>query len=145
MGSGLSALGRSRQRELRFSSRDRSAITALLVDVVLMATANILIFSVWYWIVDSPGMKEIPRVDEPWEFLFPSAQAPFRTMNPGFRVTAIRRVCRGGRGKVERPERAKFNSEVVSCRFSGPLNCGQRGERNRDGFRNPRRTALHGY
>ena len=54
-------------------------------------------------------------------------------------------LCRGGRGKVERPERAKFNSEVVSCRFSRPLNCGQRGERYRDGFRNPRRTALHGY
>jgi hypothetical protein len=47
------------------------AVNALLVDVVLMATANILIFSVWYWIVDPPGVKEIPRVDEPWEFLFP--------------------------------------------------------------------------
>jgi hypothetical protein len=47
------------------------AVNALLVDVVLMATANILIFLVWYWIVDPPGVKEIPRVDEPWEFLFP--------------------------------------------------------------------------
>jgi hypothetical protein len=47
------------------------AVNGLLVDVVLMATANILIFSVWYWIVDPPGVKEIPRVDEPWEFLFP--------------------------------------------------------------------------
>ena len=47
------------------------AVNALLVDVVLMATANILIFSVWYWIIDPPGVKEIPRVDEPWEFLFP--------------------------------------------------------------------------
>jgi hypothetical protein len=103
VGSSLSALGRSRQRELGFSSHDRSAITTLLVDVVLMATANILIFSVWYWIVDSPGVKEIPRVDEPWEFLFPSAQAPFRTMNPRFRVTAIRRVCRGGRGRSNDP------------------------------------------
>jgi hypothetical protein len=75
----------------------------LLVDVVLMATANILIFSLWYWIVDSPGMKEIPRVDEPWEFLFPSAQAPFRTMNPGFRVTAIRRsVGEPGEGRTTR-------------------------------------------
>ena len=103
VGSGLSALGRSRQRELRFSSRDRSAITALLVDVVLMATANILIFSVWYWIVDSPGVKEIPRVDEPWEFLFPSAQAPFRTMNPGFRVTAIRRSVGEAGGRSNDP------------------------------------------
>jgi hypothetical protein len=47
------------------------AVNALLVDVVLMATANILIFSVWYWIIDPPGVKDIPRADEPWEFLFP--------------------------------------------------------------------------
>jgi hypothetical protein len=47
------------------------AVNALLVDVVLMAPANILTFSVWCWIVDPPGVKEIPRVDEPWEFLFP--------------------------------------------------------------------------
>ena len=37
------------------------AVNALLVDVVLMATANILIFSVWCWIVDPPGVKEIPH------------------------------------------------------------------------------------
>jgi uncharacterized membrane protein len=47
------------------------AVKALLVDVVLMAASNILIFSVWYWIVDPPGVGEVPRTDEPWEFLFP--------------------------------------------------------------------------
>ena len=47
------------------------AVNALLVDVVLMATSNILIFSVWYWIIDPPGVSDVPRVDEPWEFLFP--------------------------------------------------------------------------
>jgi hypothetical protein len=47
------------------------AVNALLIDVVLMATANILIFSVWYWIIDPPGVGEVPRADEPWEFLFP--------------------------------------------------------------------------
>ena len=47
------------------------AVHALLVDVVLMATANILIFSVWYWIIDPPGVGDVPRADEPWEFLFP--------------------------------------------------------------------------
>ena len=47
------------------------AVNALLVDGVLMATANILIFSVRYWIIDPPGIGEVPRADEPWEFLFP--------------------------------------------------------------------------
>jgi len=47
------------------------AVNALLVDVVLMATSNILIFSVWYWIIDPPGVGEVPRSDEPWDFLFP--------------------------------------------------------------------------
>lgn len=47
------------------------AVNTLLVDVVLMATSNILIFSVWYWIIDPPGVGNVPRVDEPWEFLFP--------------------------------------------------------------------------
>jgi hypothetical protein len=47
------------------------AVKALLVDVALMAASNILIFSVWYWIIDPPGINEVPRADEPWEFLFP--------------------------------------------------------------------------
>ncbi len=47
------------------------AVNALLLDVVLMATSNILIFSVWYWIIDPPGVGDVPRADEPWDFLFP--------------------------------------------------------------------------
>jgi hypothetical protein len=47
------------------------AINVLMLDVTLMAVSNILIFSVWYWIIDPPGVEEIARVDEPWEFLFP--------------------------------------------------------------------------
>src|SRR5271157_2791693 len=47
------------------------AVNALLLDVVLMATSNILIFSVWYWLIDPPGIEEVPRSDEPWDFLFP--------------------------------------------------------------------------
>lgn len=48
-----------------------AAIDALLLDVLLMAVANILIFSVWYWIIDPPGVEDIPRDDKPWELLFP--------------------------------------------------------------------------
>jgi len=47
------------------------AVTTLIVDVVLMAGANILIFSIWYWIIDPPGVNENARDDEPWDFLFP--------------------------------------------------------------------------
>jgi uncharacterized membrane protein len=40
-------------------------------DLDLMATSNILIFSIWYWLIDPPGIDEISRADEPWDFLFP--------------------------------------------------------------------------
>ena len=47
------------------------AVNALMLDVVLMATSNILIFSVWYWVIDPPGIEDVSRADEPWDFLFP--------------------------------------------------------------------------
>ena len=47
------------------------AVDTLMLDVVLMAVSNILIFSIWYWIIDPPGIDEGRRVDEPWDFLFP--------------------------------------------------------------------------
>jgi hypothetical protein len=46
----------------------------LLVEVVFMAITNILIFSIWYWIIDPPGVEEEQRVDEPWDFLFPQRE-----------------------------------------------------------------------
>lgn len=47
------------------------AIEALMLDVVLMAMSNILIFSIWYWVIDPPGVGERQGADVPWEFLFP--------------------------------------------------------------------------
>ena len=47
------------------------AVNALMLDVALMATSNILIFSVWYWLIDPPGIEDDSRADEPWYFLFP--------------------------------------------------------------------------
>lgn len=47
------------------------ALHGLILDVTLMSVANILIFSIWYWVVDAPGVEDIPRADEPWDFLFP--------------------------------------------------------------------------
>ncbi|QOG21231.1 MULTISPECIES: hypothetical protein [Bradyrhizobium] len=47
------------------------AVRTLLLDVGLMAVSNILIFSIWYWIIDPPGVEEVTRAGEPWDFLFP--------------------------------------------------------------------------
>jgi hypothetical protein len=47
------------------------AVRSLLVDVILMAVSNILIFSIWYWIIDPPGIGENQREQDPWDFLFP--------------------------------------------------------------------------
>jgi len=51
------------------------AVNPLIVDVVLMAVTNILIFSIWYWIIDPPGIDETQRDDAPWDFLFPQRGA----------------------------------------------------------------------
>jgi hypothetical protein len=51
------------------------AVESLIVDVVLMAVTNILIFSIWYWIIDPPGIDETRRDDAPWDFLFPQRGA----------------------------------------------------------------------
>jgi len=47
------------------------AIKTLLLDVLFMAVTNILIFLIWYWIIDPPAVEETWRVDAPWDFLFP--------------------------------------------------------------------------
>jgi len=44
---------------------------ALLVDGALMSISNILIFSIWYWIIDHPGSEDEPREKTPWAFLLP--------------------------------------------------------------------------
>jgi len=51
------------------------AVASLLADVVLMALSNILIFSIWYWIIDPPEVEERPGEDAPWAFLFPQRGA----------------------------------------------------------------------
>jgi hypothetical protein len=51
-------------------SNSRAAVT-LLADVALIAASNILIFSIWYWIVDPPGVIEGEDAHQPWAFLFP--------------------------------------------------------------------------
>jgi hypothetical protein len=48
---------------------------ALMRNVVLMIISNILIFSLWYWIIDPPGV-EGTRHDGRWDFLFPQRGGP---------------------------------------------------------------------
>jgi hypothetical protein len=42
----------------------------LLRDVSLIASANILIFSIWYWLIDPPGIDEDRPSQQAWDFLF---------------------------------------------------------------------------
>ena len=67
-----------------FSARD---VPTLLVDVVDMAVSNVLIFSIWYWVIDPPGVDESARTDKAWEFLFPqraSSLPNYESWNPGY-------------------------------------------------------------
>lgn len=52
---------------------DTAAQAYLLIkDTVLVMLINVLIFSLWYWIIDSPRLRQgTPRESEPWDFLFP--------------------------------------------------------------------------
>ena len=52
-----------------------SGVADLLVDVVLMSVSNILIFSIWYWIIDPPGVEEGNGEGQPWAFLFPQRES----------------------------------------------------------------------
>lgn len=48
----------------------------MLADVVLMAVSNMLIFSVWYWVIDPPGVEGGMREEKRWAFLFPQRAGP---------------------------------------------------------------------
>jgi hypothetical protein len=44
---------------------------SLLIDAALLSVSNMLIFSVWYWIIDPPGVEDEPQDEAAWAFLFP--------------------------------------------------------------------------
>jgi len=52
----------------------------LFADVFSLAITNVLIFSIWYWIIDPPGIDEKKPSLANWEFLFPQRA----TMVPGY-------------------------------------------------------------
>jgi hypothetical protein len=51
-----------------------------MLDVVLMATSNILIFSVWYWFIDPPGIEDDSRAASAVGFPLPPAKRPSATL-----------------------------------------------------------------
>jgi len=55
------------------------AVHALIVDVMLMAMSNILIFSIWYWVIDPPGIGRRRAPTSLGTFSFLNARTPFRT------------------------------------------------------------------
>ena len=52
------------------------SVRALWIDTMLMAISNIVIFSVWYWINDPPGVEEKANEQAPWALLFPQRASP---------------------------------------------------------------------
>jgi hypothetical protein len=68
---------------------DTSAHVQILVkDIILVMVINFLIFSLWYWLIDSPFIRQgTVREPEPWDFLFPqrsSAIPGYSAWTPGF-------------------------------------------------------------
>jgi hypothetical protein len=65
----------------------REAAQAMLIDAALMSVSNILIFSIWYWIIDPPGVAEEPDEEAAWAFLFPQrggALPHYERWSPGY-------------------------------------------------------------
>jgi hypothetical protein len=49
-----------------------SHLGQLVKDTILIMTINLLIFSMWNWIIDSPNLRRwTSRESETWDFLFP--------------------------------------------------------------------------
>jgi hypothetical protein len=65
----------------------QQSATTLLRDVAFLAASNIFIFSIWYWIIDPPGVDESHDETQAWDFLFPQRVAPiphYETWVPGY-------------------------------------------------------------
>jgi hypothetical protein len=55
----------------------------LMVDGLVIFVTNILVFSLWYWYIDSARTRFLDTtIDERWDFLFPQRQASY----PGYQM-----------------------------------------------------------
>lgn len=91
------------------------AIDTLMLDVVLMALSNILLFSIWYWIIDPPGSKRLHAQTRRGSSSFRSAEGACRATNRG---------CPGTRITCSSPSRPVLRSaRRMHCRSRGAPRC----------------------
>jgi uncharacterized membrane protein len=61
---------------VRLLQSEKVAVTTLLVDGFVIFVTNILVFSLWYWYIDSASTRFMEStIDRRWDFLFPQRQA----------------------------------------------------------------------
>jgi hypothetical protein len=66
---------------VRLLQATKVSVTTLIVDGLVIFVTNILVFSLWYWYIDSSSTRFLETtVDRRWDFLFPQRQASF----PGY-------------------------------------------------------------
>lgn len=61
---------------VRLLQSEKVTAAILLVDGFVIFVTNILVFSLWYWYIDSASTRFLETtVDQRWDFLFPQRQA----------------------------------------------------------------------
>ncbi len=66
---------------VRLMQSTKVSVTTLIVDGLVIFVTNILVFSLWYWYIDSASTRFLETtVDRRWDFLFPQRQAGY----PGY-------------------------------------------------------------
>jgi hypothetical protein len=66
---------------VRLMQGAKVSVANLLVDGLVIFATNILVFSLWYWYIDSARTRFLETtIDERWDFLFPQRQASY----PGY-------------------------------------------------------------
>jgi hypothetical protein len=64
-----------------------SQAIGLIRDTVIVAAINVLVFSLWYWLIDAYPLEPQPPAHEPNDLLFPqysNVSAKFATWQPGY-------------------------------------------------------------
>jgi hypothetical protein len=65
----------------RLMQGTKVSVTTLLADGFIIFVTNILVFSLWYWYIDSASTRFLDTtIDRRWDFLFPQRQA----ISPGY-------------------------------------------------------------
>ena len=66
---------------VRLMQGSKVSAANLLVDGLVIFVTNILVFSLWYWYIDSARTRFLEKtIDQRWDFLFPQRQASY----PGY-------------------------------------------------------------